>query len=58
VSGNLQPAAFITGISGQDGLYLAESLLGRGYTVFGTARDPAAAGAELPQPLRAGNRLL
>ena len=58
MSGNLQPAAFITGISGQDGLYLAESLLGRGYTVFGTARDPAAAAAKLPQPLRAGIRLL
>ena len=30
--------AIVTGISGQDGAYLAENLLGRGYTVFGTYR--------------------
>jgi GDPmannose 4,6-dehydratase len=30
--------AFITGISGQDGSYLAESLLERGYKVFGIIR--------------------
>ena len=31
--------ALICGISGQDGAYLAELLLAKGYTVFGTSRD-------------------
>lgn len=31
--------ALICGISGQDGAYLAEFLLGKGYEVFGTSRD-------------------
>lgn len=31
--------ALIIGISGQDGAYLAELLLQKGYTVFGTSRD-------------------
>jgi GDPmannose 4,6-dehydratase len=31
--------ALITGVSGQDGAYLAELLLHRGYTVHGTSRD-------------------
>jgi GDPmannose 4,6-dehydratase len=31
--------ALIAGISGQDGSYLAEFLLGKGYTVIGTSRD-------------------
>jgi len=31
--------AVICGISGQDGAYLAASLLQKGYTVFGTSRD-------------------
>ncbi len=30
--------ALITGITGQDGSYLAELLLGKGYTVYGLAR--------------------
>ena len=30
--------AFISGITGQDGAYLAEFLLKKGYTVFGTYR--------------------
>lgn len=34
--------ALITGISGQDGSYLAEFLLGKGYRVVGLTRDPAA----------------
>ncbi len=33
------PTAFITGISGQDGGYLAELLLAQGLTVHGLARD-------------------
>jgi GDPmannose 4,6-dehydratase len=32
------PRALITGISGQDGSYLAELLLGKGYVVFGIVR--------------------
>lgn len=31
--------ALICGVSGQDGSYLAELLLNKGYTVFGTSRD-------------------
>ena len=34
--------ALITGISGQDGAYLARLLLEKGYRVFGTSRDAAA----------------
>lgn len=30
--------AIVTGITGQDGAYLAENLLGRGYKVIGTFR--------------------
>ena len=32
------PNALITGITGQDGLYLAELLLGKGYNVYGLIR--------------------
>ena len=32
------PTALITGITGQDGSYLAEMLLEKGYTVYGLAR--------------------
>ena len=35
---NKQNAAIITGITGQDGAYLAELLLNKGYTVYGTYR--------------------
>ena len=34
-----QKSALITGIGGQDGAYLAQLLLGKGYKVFGTSRD-------------------
>lgn len=34
--------ALITGVSGQDGYYLAKLLISRGYRVFGQARRPAA----------------
>jgi GDPmannose 4,6-dehydratase len=34
--------ALITGISGQDGAYLAKSLLGRGYRVIGSHRRTSA----------------
>jgi GDPmannose 4,6-dehydratase len=33
-----QPSALITGISGQDGAYLAKLLIGKGYTVYGAYR--------------------
>ncbi len=33
-----QPTALITGITGQDGSYLAELLLEKGYRVVGVAR--------------------
>jgi GDPmannose 4,6-dehydratase len=32
------PTALITGVTGQDGMYLAEYLLGTGYTVYGLIR--------------------
>ncbi len=41
--------AFITGITGQDGSYLAEQLLREGYDVHGLVRDPVTAG-ESPVP--------
>jgi GDPmannose 4,6-dehydratase len=37
------PTALITGVSGQDGSYLAELLIGKGYRVAGTTRDATAA---------------
>lgn len=33
------PTALIIGVSGQDGAYLAQLLLGKGYKVFGSSRD-------------------
>jgi GDPmannose 4,6-dehydratase len=38
VIGKRPKRAFITGITGQDGSYLAELLLGKGYEVYGTIR--------------------
>src|SRR5437660_1883632 len=35
---HVMPKALITGITGQDGSYLAELLLAKGYTVYGMAR--------------------
>lgn len=34
--------ALISGVSGQDGAYLAQLLLGKGYRVVGTSRDAQA----------------
>jgi GDPmannose 4,6-dehydratase len=39
--------AFITGITGQDGAYLAEFLLGKGYEVWGLARRSSTGGLHL-----------
>jgi GDPmannose 4,6-dehydratase len=38
VSKNSSPVAFITGVTGQDGAYLAELLLSKGYIVHGVKR--------------------
>lgn len=43
--------AFITGIAGQDGSYLAELLLSKGYRVHGSVRTPAGLAAPRLQPL-------
>src|SRR5690606_18598328 len=37
-NGRVMPRALITGITGQDGLYLSELLLSKGYEVFGLIR--------------------
>src|SRR3977135_4201686 len=37
--------AMICGVSGQDGTYLAQLLLNKGYTVVGTSRDATTAGS-------------
>lgn len=37
-----EKTAIVTGISGQDGWYLSELLMKRGYRVIGTSRDPGA----------------
>ena len=39
-----QKVALICGVSGQDGSYLAQILLGKGYSVFGTSRDVQGSG--------------
>jgi GDPmannose 4,6-dehydratase len=39
-----QKVALICGVSGQDGSYLAELLLSKGYSVFGTTRDVQGSG--------------
>ena len=36
-------SALITGITGQDGSYLAEFLLAKGYKVYGLVRRPTSA---------------
>jgi GDPmannose 4,6-dehydratase len=43
------PRAFITGITGQDGQYLAEFLLARGYDVFGMVKGQNNPKAEMVQ---------
>jgi GDPmannose 4,6-dehydratase len=43
-----KPTALITGIAGQDGSYLAELLLSKGYRVIGAGRDRQKARAALP----------
>lgn len=45
-------SALITGVSGQDGSYLAEQLIAQGYRVLGGVRDVPRARDSLPQNLR------
>ncbi len=45
------PNALITGITGQDGLYLAELLVGKGYNVFGLIRGQNNPKTELVEAL-------
>lgn len=45
---HMSSTALITGITGQDGSYLAELLLAKGYRVIGAVRDPQQAAAVLP----------
>jgi GDPmannose 4,6-dehydratase len=44
--------ALITGVTGQDGSYLAELLLGKGYRVFGTTRSEKRQSPFLPDGLQ------
>lgn len=43
-----KPVALVTGIAGQDGFYLAELLLAKGYRVVGASRNPQQAKTKLP----------
>jgi len=43
--------AIITGVSGQDGSYLAEILITKGYRIVGTTRERQRAGSSLPKNL-------
>lgn len=52
------PRALITGITGQDGLYLAELLLGKGYEVFGLMRGQNNPKRELVESTVPGVKLL
>ncbi len=45
MSGNIKKKALITGISGQDGSYLAELLLSKGYEVHGIIRRSSSIGS-------------
>ncbi len=46
--------ALITGITGQDGSYLAEFLLAKGYDVFGIVRRTSSLGRQRIDPVAAG----
>jgi len=44
--------AIITGITGQDGTYLAEHLIAKGYHVIGAVRESSKSKASLPELLK------
>ena len=48
----MMTTALITGVTGQDGSYLAELLLAEGYRVIGTTRDVQKSARTLPSPLQ------
>jgi GDPmannose 4,6-dehydratase len=50
--------ALITGVTGQDGSFLAELLLGKGYAVTGVVRDPERGSLGCSEHLRAQVRLV
>jgi len=52
------PRALITGITGQDGLYLSELLIGKGYEVFGLIRGQNNPKRELVERVVPGVKLL
>ena len=45
-------SALITGVTGQDGLYLAELLLDKGYRIIGAVRDVFSAKRKIPAHLK------
>ena len=47
-----QPRALVTGITGQDGSYMAEFLLGKGYRVVGMVRRSSTENFERIEHLR------
>lgn len=55
--------ALICGVSGQDGAYLAQLLLGKGYEVYGSSRDAQVSSFEklvrmgIRDPVRWGDSL-
>jgi GDPmannose 4,6-dehydratase len=51
-------SALITGLTGQDGTYLAEMLLDKGYRVYGAVRDLLAAEMAMRPGLRGRVELL
>lgn len=54
----MQKIALITGVTGQDGLYLAELLLEQGYRVIGAVRDVRKAVVKLPGRLAGAVELI
>lgn len=54
----MSKSALITGISGQDGSYLAELLLSKGYDVYGLVRRSSTEGLERLESVRKSVRLL
>jgi len=57
-NGECMAKALITGITGQDGSYLAEFLLGKGYEVYGMVRRSSTENFERIEPIRDRLRLV
>jgi GDPmannose 4,6-dehydratase len=56
--GGTQRRALVTGVSGQDGSFLAELLLAEGYAVTGSVRDPSASSLGCSEHLRGRMQLV